>query len=104
MLRFWLSALSLPHPAKEENHQARITNGPTFLRSGCIDISRRNEKGLRCGRASRAGLFVEKDGAEGMVMVKYLAMIAAWVGVEKSRVRSSSPSSYRGQAVSPMEN
>jgi hypothetical protein len=40
----------------------------------------RKEETLREGRRAVELLPVERDAAEGVVMIKYLAMIAAWVG------------------------
>jgi len=42
--------------------------------------SGRQEEALRKGRRAVELLPVEKDPVNGMVMIKYLAMIAAWVG------------------------
>jgi hypothetical protein len=40
----------------------------------------RKEEALREGRRAVELLPVEKDAINGIAMVKYLAMIAAWVG------------------------
>ena len=48
---------------------------------GVIDAALgRKEEALREGRRAVELLPVEKDAIDGMVMIKYLAMIAAWVG------------------------
>ena len=48
---------------------------------GVIDAALgRKEEALREGRRAVELLPVEKDSINGMVMIEYLAMIAAWVG------------------------
>ena len=48
---------------------------------GVIDAALgQKEDALREGRRAVELLPVEKDSVNGMVMIKYLAMIAAWVG------------------------
>ena len=48
---------------------------------GLIDAALgRKEEALREGRRAVELLPVKKDAINGMVMIKYLAMIAAWVG------------------------
>ena len=48
---------------------------------GVIDAALgRKEEALREGRRAVELLPVEKDPFNGMLMIKYLAMIAAWVG------------------------
>ena len=47
---------------------------------GLIDAGLgRKDEALREGRRALELLPLEKDGAEGMVMIKYFAMIAGWV-------------------------
>jgi hypothetical protein len=56
---------------------------------GVIDAALgRKEEALREGRRAVELLPVEKDPVDGPLMIKYLAMIAAWVG-EKSRLRTA---------------
>jgi len=75
------SAFTAARAQQEKIIQAQPTNGPDFCVLGLIDAGLgRNEDALREGHRALELLPVEKDGAEGMVMVKYLAMIAAWVG------------------------
>ena len=48
---------------------------------GVIDAALgRKEEALREGRRAVELLPVEKDAIDGMLMIKYLAVIAAWVG------------------------
>ena len=48
--------------------------------SRCGAALRRKEEALSEGRRAVELLPVEKDSLNGMLMIKYLAMIAAWVG------------------------
>jgi TolB-like protein/cytochrome c-type biogenesis protein CcmH/NrfG len=74
-------AFTAARAQQEKIIQAQPNNGPDFCVLGLIDAGLgRKEDALREGRRALELLPVEKDGAEGMVMVKYLAMIAAWVG------------------------
>jgi serine/threonine protein kinase/tetratricopeptide (TPR) repeat protein len=55
--------------------------GPAWCELGVIDAALgRKEEALREGRRAVELLPVGKDPINGMVMIKYLAMIAAWVG------------------------
>ena len=59
--------------------QPNFAQGLVFL--GLIDAGLgRKEEALREGRRAAELLPVEKDALEGMIVAKYLAMIAAWVG------------------------
>ena len=61
--------------------QAQPDYGPAWCALGVIDAALgRKEEALREGRRAVELLPVEKDAVYGMVMIKYLAMIAAWVG------------------------
>ena len=52
-----------------------------MVRARCNRCRSRAEKeALREGRRAVELLPVEKDAANGMLMIQYLAMIAAWVG------------------------
>ena len=61
--------------------QAQPNYGPPLCVLGLIDAALgRNEEALREGRRAVELLPMEKDAINGIAMVKYLAMIAAWVG------------------------
>jgi TolB-like protein len=61
--------------------QAPESYGPALCVRGLIDAGLgRKEEALREGRRAVELLPVEKDPIFGIAMVKYLAMIAAWVG------------------------
>jgi serine/threonine-protein kinase len=61
--------------------QAHESYGPPLCVLGLIDAGLgRKEEALREGRRAVELLPVEKDPIFGIAMVKYLAMIAAWVG------------------------
>ena len=68
--------------AEQENKvQVQPDYGPAWCVLGVIDAALgRKEEALREGRRAVELLPVEKDSVNGMVMIKYLAMIAAWVG------------------------
>ncbi len=70
--------------ARAEQEKAIKTQpnfGPTLCVLGLIDAGLgRKEEALREGRRAVELLPVEKDPIWGIVMVKYLAMIAAWAG------------------------
>jgi serine/threonine protein kinase/Tfp pilus assembly protein PilF len=66
---------------QEKIVQAQPDYGPAWCALGVIDAALgRKEEALREGRRAVELLPVEKDAVYGMVMIKYLAMIAAWVG------------------------
>jgi len=61
--------------------QAQPSYGPPLCVLGLIDAALgRKEEALREGRRAVELLPVEKDAINGIAMIKYLAMIAAWVG------------------------
>src|SRR5262249_16616465 len=61
--------------------QAQPNYAPALCALGLIDAGLgRKEEALREGRRAVELLPVEKDSMKGMAVVKYLAMIAAWVG------------------------
>ena len=66
---------------QEKVIQAQPSYGPALCVLGLIDAALgRKEEALRAGRRAVELLPVERDAFEGPVMVKYLAMIAAWAG------------------------
>jgi hypothetical protein len=61
--------------------QAQPNYGPALCMLGLIDAGLgRKEDALREGRRAVELLPVEKDALNGAAMIKYLAMMAAWVG------------------------
>jgi serine/threonine protein kinase/tetratricopeptide (TPR) repeat protein len=61
--------------------QAQPDYGPASCELGVIDAALgRKEEALREGRRAVELLPVGKDPINGLIMIKYLAMIAAWVG------------------------
>jgi serine/threonine protein kinase/TolB-like protein/Tfp pilus assembly protein PilF len=61
--------------------QAQPDYGPAWCVLGVIDAALgRKEQALSEGRRAVELLPVEKDSVNGMIMIKYLPMIAAWVG------------------------
>jgi TolB-like protein/class 3 adenylate cyclase/Tfp pilus assembly protein PilF len=75
------SAFIAARAEQEKIVQAQPNYGPALCVLGLIDAGLgRNEEALREGRHAIELLPVQKDAAEGVVMVKYLAMIAAWIG------------------------
>jgi TolB-like protein/Tfp pilus assembly protein PilF len=61
--------------------QAQPSYGPPLCVLGLIDAGLgRNEEALHEGRRAVELLPVEKDAINGVAMIKYLAMIAAWTG------------------------
>ena len=74
-------AFTAARAEQEKNVQAQPDYGPAWCVLGVIDAALgRKEEALREGRRAVELLPVEKDPINGMVMIKYLAMIAAWVG------------------------
>ena len=66
---------------QEKVIQAQPSYGPALCVLGLIDAALdRKEEALREGQRAVELLPVERDAFEGPVMVKYLAMIAAWAG------------------------
>jgi serine/threonine-protein kinase len=74
-------AFTAARAEQEKAIQAQPDYGPAWCVLGVIDAALgRKEEALREGRRAVELLPVEKDPVNGMVMIKYLAMIAAWVG------------------------
>src|SRR4029453_2485817 len=74
-------AFNAARAEQEKNVVAQPDYGPAWCVLGVIDAALgRKEDALREGRRAVELLPVEKDSINGMVMIKYLAMIAAWVG------------------------
>jgi serine/threonine protein kinase/tetratricopeptide (TPR) repeat protein len=74
-------AFTAARAEQEKTVQAEPNYGPAWCVLGVIDAALgRKEVALREGRHAVELLPVEKDPINGMVMIKYLAMIAAWVG------------------------
>ena len=74
-------AFTAARTEQEKTVQAEPNYGPAWCVLGVIDAALgRKEAALREGRRAVELLPVEKDPVNGMVMIKYLAMIAAWVG------------------------
>jgi tetratricopeptide (TPR) repeat protein len=66
---------------QEKVIQAQPDYGPAFCVLGLIDAALgRKEEALREGRRAVELLPVKKDALDGPLMIKYLAMIAAWTG------------------------
>ena len=75
------SAFSAARAEQEKIVQAQPNYGPALCVLGLIDASLgRKDDALREGRRAVELLPVEKDAIEGPAMIKYLAMIAAWIG------------------------
>ncbi|HEX4696865.1 MAG TPA: protein kinase, partial [Candidatus Udaeobacter sp.] len=74
-------AFTAARAAQEKTVQAEPDYGPALCVLGVIDAALgRKEDALREGRRAVELLPVEKDSINGMVMIQYLAIIAAWVG------------------------
>jgi serine/threonine protein kinase/TolB-like protein/Tfp pilus assembly protein PilF len=74
-------AFTAARAKQEKTVQAEPNYGPAWCVLGVIDAALgQKEDALREGRHAVELLPVEKDPLNGMVMIKYLAMIAAWVG------------------------
>jgi tetratricopeptide (TPR) repeat protein len=74
-------AFAAARAAQEKTVQAQPSYGPPLCVLGLIDAGLgRREEALREGRRAVELLPVEKDQVGGNVMIKYLAMIAAWLG------------------------
>ena len=75
------SAFTAARAEQEKTVQAQSDYGPAWCVLGVIDAALgRKEEALREGRRAVELLPVGKDPFNGMLMIKYLAMIAAWVG------------------------
>jgi serine/threonine-protein kinase len=74
-------AFTAARAEQEKTIQAQADYGPAWCVLGVIDAALgRKEEALREGRRAVELLPVGKDLFNGMLMIKYLAMIAAWVG------------------------
>jgi len=74
-------AFTAARAEQEKIVQTQPDYGPAWCKLGVIDAALgRKEEALREGRRAVELLPVEKDSINGTQMVKYLAMIAAWVG------------------------
>jgi TolB-like protein/Tfp pilus assembly protein PilF len=74
-------AFTAARAEQEKAVQAQPDYGPAWCVLGVIDAALgRKEEALREGRRAVELLPVEKDPVNGMVVIKYFAMIAAWVG------------------------
>jgi TolB-like protein/Tfp pilus assembly protein PilF len=75
------SAFTAARIEQEKIIQAQPNYGPPLCVLGLIDAALgRKEDALREGRRAVELLPVEKDPINGIAMIKYLAMIAAWAG------------------------
>jgi TolB-like protein/Tfp pilus assembly protein PilF len=75
------SAFTAARAEQEKIVKAQPNYGPALCILGLIDAGLgRKEEALREGRRAVELLPVEKDAPDGADMVKYLAMIAAWIG------------------------
>jgi TolB-like protein/class 3 adenylate cyclase/Tfp pilus assembly protein PilF len=75
------SAFAVARTEQEKIVEAQPNYGPAVCELGLIDAGLgRKEEALREGRRAVELLPMEKDALDGPAMVKYLAMIAAWVG------------------------
>jgi tetratricopeptide (TPR) repeat protein len=75
------TAFTAARVEQEKIIQAQPDYGPALCVLGLIDAALgQNEEALREGRRAVELLPVEKDALDGPLMIKYLAMIAAWAG------------------------
>jgi tetratricopeptide (TPR) repeat protein len=75
------AAFTAARAGQEKIIQAQPNYGPALCVLGLIDAALgRKEEALREGRRAVELSPIEKDATRGIAMVKYLAMIAAWVG------------------------
>ena len=75
------SAFIAARAEQEKIIQAQPNYGPALCVLGLIDAGLgRKEAALREGRRAVALLSIEKDQVGGNVMIKYSAMISAWLG------------------------
>src|SRR5439155_12071251 len=74
-------AFTAARVGQEKAVRAEPNYGPPLCVFGLIDAGLgRKEEALQEGRRAIELLQVEKDALVGPTMIKYLAMIAAWVG------------------------
>src|SRR5437667_12364779 len=77
------SAFTAAHAEQEKIVAAQPDFGPSWCVLGMIDAGLgRKEEALREGRRALELLPVEKDALVGQYLVRYFAVIAAWVGEE----------------------
>jgi tetratricopeptide (TPR) repeat protein len=75
------AAFTAARAEQQKSIQAQPNYGPTVCALALIDAALgRKQEALREGRRAVELLPVEKDALRGIAMVKFLAMIAAWVG------------------------
>src|SRR5207248_1477606 len=75
------AAFAAAHAEQEKIVQAHANYGPALCVLGLIDAALgRKEQALSEGRRAVELVRAEKDAVAGATMIKYLAMIAAWVG------------------------
>jgi len=75
------SAFIAARAEQEKTVQAEPNYGPAVCLLGLIDAGLgRKEEALREGRRAIELLPVQKDAINGPAMIKYYAMIAAWIG------------------------
>jgi TolB-like protein/DNA-binding winged helix-turn-helix (wHTH) protein/Tfp pilus assembly protein PilF len=75
------SAFIAARAEQEKIVQAQSNYGPPLVVLGLIDAALgRKEEALREGRRAVELLPVERDSINGLLMIEYLAMIAAWIG------------------------
>jgi serine/threonine protein kinase len=95
-------AFTAARAEQEKIVQAQPDYGPALCVLGLIDAALgRKEEALREGRRAVELLSVERDSINGALMLKYFAMIAAWVGEKDlackqlaNALRYPSPTSY----------
>ena len=74
-------AFTVARAEQEKIVQAQPTYGPALCVLGLLDAGLgRKEEALREGRRAIELLPIEKDATNGPAMVKYFALIAAWLG------------------------
>ena len=74
-------AFTAARAEQEKKVQAQPDYGPAWCVLGEIDAALgRKGEALREGQRAVELLPVKKDSVNGMIMIEYLAMIAAWVG------------------------
>src|SRR5438093_11638199 len=95
------SACIAARAEQEKIVQAQPNYGLALCVLGLIDAGLgRKEEALREGRRAVELLPVEKDALNGIAMVKYLAMIAAWAGDKDLACEQLATTSTRPAPVS----
>ena len=75
------SAFAAARVEQEKSVQAQPDYGPPLCVLGLIDAALgRKEEALREGRRAAELVPIEKDALAGSEMIRFLAIIAAWVG------------------------